>query len=150
MAGQFLTGSTTFMRQHTPGVNSTGMYIISGIPQVYNIVGAAADAFKTFDSLSRDITIAVHHVDGARTAAADPDGTEVNKCIFSFDSDAQTNPFHVYPGMTMTLPVRAKGIRVQVEAGLVCNIIATLTGIKGPAYDKYPRLKGDGTLTPVP
>jgi hypothetical protein len=58
MAGNFDPSSTTFMQRHKAGLNSTGMYIISGIPFLRDLSGDAAASFPlVFPSLTRDVTI---------------------------------------------------------------------------------------------
>ena len=138
MAGKFDVNSTTFMNRHTPGVNSTGMYLISGIPFIKDITGAH-NAFIPFLSLSREVTISCKTVGGE-----DPSVT----VHFDDTPGAGTQSFTMIAGETLTLPIRCKGVHVTtVGATTRVTVLATLTGIDGDPYDNYPRLKGDGTLT---
>lgn len=131
MAGQFLTGSTTFMSRHTAGRNSTGMYIISGIPQMKTFT---ADGSMDLESLSREITITV------------PQGTwDINF------NNAAPNPaadkIRLTTGMTITLPIRTTHVRVtrvSNAGGDTCSVVAVLTGLDKTGY---PATKGDGKLT---
>jgi len=139
MAGQFDVNSTTFMNRHTPGVNSTGMYIISGIPQVISVASAQGQQLYAFKSFSREITIAVL-----------PAANDTHKHIgatFSFDQSGHNNTFKLAVGQTITLPVRAKGIRIATEAGAIVSVVATLTGITGDAFTSYKNTAGDGLLS---
>jgi hypothetical protein len=140
MAGQFDASKTTFMNRHTPGVNSTGMYIISGIPQVISVGSGVNAGLVPFKSFSREITIAV------LPAAADTAKNVV--ATFSFDQTAgAANTFQLAVGQTITLPVRAKGIRINASAGAIVSVVATLTGITGDAFTSYKNTTGDGLLS---
>jgi hypothetical protein len=140
MAGQFDASKTTFMNRHTPGVNSTGMYIISGIPQVISVGSGVNAGLVPFKSFSREITIAV------LPAAADTAKNVV--ATFSFDQTAgAANTFQLAVGQTITLPVRAKGIRINASAGAIVSVVATLTGITGDAFTSYKNTAGDGLLS---
>jgi len=162
--------SSTFMKQHGAGLNSTGLYLISGIPFLRNCSGANNAAFPiAFPSLTREITITVSkgsvlfHFDGA----VQPDGTWDETKDASEDAlnpgHAAANEFvidatptivrneaaddnvgaHGPGAVTVTLPVRVKGMYVKCTSnGTVASICATCIGKDHPYY---PRVPGDGT-----
>ena len=136
------TDATTIMRRHTAGRNSTGMYIVSGIPQIKTSSGAdnagSGTLTMALDSLSREVTI---------TCAK---GTwEV-----WFDSAAKvaaTQCITVSTGMVVTLPIRVTHVQAsQLDPGNTAtaedflSVAATLTGLDKTGY---PATKGDGKLT---
>ena len=128
MAGQFLTGSTTFMSRHTAGRNSTGMYIISGIPQMKS---SAANFTMPLDSLSREITVSV--TGGTWDVWFDSDG-KVGGQVFTIIGPA-----------VVSFPIRVGHVQVEKTGGNgTCAVLATLTGLDKTGY---PATKGDGKLT---
>ncbi len=137
MAGQFLTGSTTFMRQHTAGRNSTGMYIISGIPQMLSVNGNAgknATAEMALESLSREITITCP-VAGTWNV------------WFHNGAVVGSQFITVSNGMTITIPIRTTHVEIlqtDGDAASRLTVVATLTGLDKTGY---PQTKGDGKLT---
>jgi hypothetical protein len=205
MAGNFDPNKTTFMERHTAGVNSTGKYLISGVPFVARIDGTATITDKTswvqFPSLSREITLTVYaHAAGGQAA----DGVQPKVAIISFDDGGRHTPAEVAlvqahlaattrdadppvvlaavkhsaaaiidsnggviqgggvvgasidathqltipVGTTITLPVRASGLRVGItSADVSVSVAATLTGIDGNPHLKYPRQVGDGEMS---
>jgi hypothetical protein len=104
-------------------------------------VGSGVNAgLVPFKSFSREITIAV------LPAAADTAKNVV--ATFSFDQTAgAANTFQLAVGQTITLPVRAKGIRINASAGAIVSVVATLTGITGDAFTSYKNTAGDGLLS---
>ena len=173
MAGNFDPSSTTFMQRHKAGLNSTGMYIISGIPFLRDLSGDNTDPFPlVFPSLTRDVTITLSvgkltfHFDGFVQNAngawgqTKPDGTAFN-ASFNGPGDAAadaaadpaqaahsaTNEFKLDATngpVSVTLPVRVKGMLVTINAdSTVASLCANLIGTDHPAY---PRLPGDGTM----
>ena len=139
MAGNFDATKTTIMDRHRPGINSTGMYIISGIPQVIAVGNNASSGWVAFKSFSREITIAVLPNAG--------DTAKNIKASISFDFNGHNNAFSLAIGQTITLPIRTKGIRVVTDDGAQVSVIATLTGITGSAWTNYKDTKGDGLLS---
>ena len=158
MAGKFDVNSTTFMNRHTPGVNSTGMYLISGIPYILTASGAVANdgtnssaaggKVITLPSLSREVTFVVTGNAGESVEVAFEKAKVINAGgAGDGNAVAGVNFLSIPTGTTVTLPVRVKKIWYRTVADTTVQVAATLTGLSGSAYENYPVTKGDGLLS---
>ena len=140
MAGNFNPSSTTFMNRHKAGPNSTGMYIISGIPQMLSVSGNGAEnaaAEMVLDSLSREITITC------------PVAGTWNVWFHNAAAPVGSQFITVSNGMTITIPIRTTHVEILQTAGDAnsrLTVVATLTGLDKTSY---PQTRGDGKLTVV-
>ena len=128
------------MQRHKPGRNSTGMYIISGIPQMLSVSGNGggdAAAEMALDSLSREITITC------------PVAGTWNVWFHDAAAPVGSQFITVSNGMTITIPIRTTHVEIKQtdgDANSRLTVVATLTGLDKTGY---PQTRGDGKLTVV-